>query len=107
MECQKDALLTDSSPLTSITSHDLYLKAMKEMYPQTNIEWLRSSMAFHEDWAKTRAVAALKAFISVKRMISDGILVFDDRASLSDNDSSESSVASYMQKKPKKEKEFG
>ena len=35
------ALLTDSSPLTSITSKDLYLKAIQEMYPQTNIDWLR------------------------------------------------------------------
>lgn len=102
MEVQKAALLTDSSPSTIMTSHDLYLKGVKEMYPHTNIEWLRSSMAFHEDWASTRAVAALTAFISVKSMISDGKLVYDDRASLSDDDSSKSIVASYMQKKPKK-----
>ncbi len=32
MEVQKDALLTDYSALTSMTSHDLYLKAIEEMY---------------------------------------------------------------------------
>ena len=30
---QKDALLTDSYALTSMALNDLYLKAIKEMYP--------------------------------------------------------------------------
>ncbi len=71
MEVQKDALLTDSYALTSMTSHDLYLKAIKEMYPDVVIGQLSSNMEFHEDWATTRAVAALKAFTTVKSMISD------------------------------------
>ena len=77
MEVQKDALLTDSSALTSMTSHELYLKAIKEMYPDVVIGRLSSNIAFHEDWATTRAVAALKAFTTVKSMISDTKLVYD------------------------------
>ena len=59
-------------------------------------------MAFHEDWGTTRAVAAFKAFTTVKNMISDEKLVYDDRTSLFDDDDSDTSVASYMQKKTKK-----
>ena len=49
MEVQQNAsaLPTDSSPSTSITSQDMYLKAIQEMYPQTNIDWLRRIMAYH------------------------------------------------------------
>ncbi len=57
-------------------------------------------MAFHEDWATTRAVAALKAFTTVKSIVSDKKLVYDDRTSLSYD--SDESVASHIQKKPKK-----
>ena len=38
----------------------------------------------------------------MKSMISDEKLVYDDRTSLSDYDDSDASVASYIQKKPKK-----
>ncbi len=54
------------------------MKAIEEMYPKFNTGWLRSNMAFHEDWATTRAVAAQKAFITVKSMITEEKLVFDD-----------------------------
>ena len=51
-------------------------------------------MSFQEDWATTRAVAALKAFITVKSMITEEKLVYDD--------DSDESVASYMKKKHRK-----
>ena len=43
MEVQKDALLTDDSyAVTSMTSHELYLKAIKEMYSNVVIGRLSS-----------------------------------------------------------------
>ena len=69
------------------------------MYTEFNTGWLRSNMAFHEDLATSRAVAALKAFNTVKSMLTEEKLVYDDRTSLSYD--SDESVASYMQKKPK------
>ncbi len=103
MEVHKGALLADSSVLTSMTSHDLYLKAIKEMHHDVVIGWLSSNMSFHKDWAKTRAVAALKACMTVNSMISDKKLVDDDRTSLFDDNDSVASIASYMKKKPKRE----
>ena len=47
------------------------------------------------------AVAALEAFITVKSMISDKKLVYNDWTSLSDDDDSDGNVARYVQKKPK------
>ncbi len=90
-----------------MTSHDLYLKAIKEIYPDSVIGWLSSNMTFHKDWATTRTVAALRAFTTVKSMMSYEKLVYDDRTSLSDydvsdDDDSDASVASNMQKKSKK-----
>ncbi len=70
------------------------------MYLTFNTGCMRSNMAFHEDWATTRAVSALKAFMTLKSMISDKKLVYDDRISISDQDDSEDSVVCYMQKKP-------
>ncbi len=72
-------------------------------------------MAFHEDWATTRAIAALKAFTAVKSMITKEKLVYDNRTSLSDYDDSDESgasndddsdgnEASHKWKKPKKPK---
>jgi len=75
-----------------------YLQAIKEMYPGTNIHQLSSCLQYFDNWATVRAAAALKAFAAVKDMIQNGKLVYDDRASLSDDDS----VASYMKPKPKK-----
>ena len=88
--------------LTDFAAHDSYLKAIKEMYPQTNMDQLSINMAFHEDWATIRATAALIALTEGKRVITDKKLVYYDRTSLSDYDDSDASVASYMQKKPKK-----
>ena len=64
------------------------------MYTEFNTGWLRSNMAFHEDWATTRAAAALKAFNTVKSMLTEEKLVYDDRTSLSDYDNSDESGAS-------------
>ena len=93
MEIQKE---------TSMTSHELYLKAIKEICPDVPIGQLSSNMAFHKDWATTRAFADLKAFTIVKSMISDKKLVYYDRTSIDDDDDSDESVASYMQKSPRK-----
>jgi hypothetical protein len=60
---------------------------------------LKSNIAFHEDWAKTRSVAALKAFTTVKSMISDEKLVYDRSSLYYDSDERN---AGYMQKTPKK-----
>ena len=67
------------------------------MYPQHNIDRLKSSMVFHEDWATTRAVAALKAFTTVKSMITDEKLGYAQ----SDDDDSDASVANVNQKSPR------
>ena len=63
-------------------------------------------MAFHEDWATTRAVAALKVFNTVKSMHTEEKMVYDDRISLSDYYDSDESGASNNDKwkKPKKSK---
>ena len=60
-------------------------------------------MAFHQDWATARAVAALKAFNTVKSMLTEEKLVYDDRTSLSDYYDSDESDASQMKKKPRKQ----
>ena len=57
--------------IPSVPSRDLYLKVIEEMYPTFSTGRLRSNMAFQEDWATTRAVAALKAFTTVKSMITE------------------------------------
>ena len=85
------------------------------MYTDFTTGWLRSNMAFQEDWATTRAVAALKAFNTVKSMLTEEKLVYDDRTFLSDydnsdesgasnDDDSDESEASRKWKKPKKPK---
>ena len=112
----KQPLKTPSATaLTSYSTRDLYLKAIEEVYIEFNTGWLRSNMAFHEDWATTRAVAALKAFNTVKSMLTEEKLVYDERTSLSDyyesdesgasnDDDSDESEASCKWKKPKKPK---
>ena len=109
----KQPLKTPSATaLTNYSTRDLYLKAIEEMYTDFTTGWLRSNMAFNEDWATTRAVAALKAFNTVKSMLTEGKLVYDDRTSLSDyydsdesgasnDDDSDESEASRKWKKPK------
>ena len=84
--------------LNDFPARDLYLKAIKEMYPQHNIDRLKSNMVIHEDWATTRAVAASKAFITVKSMISDEKLGYAQ----SDDDDSDASDSDDKPKKPKK-----
>ena len=82
-------------------SQELYLDAIHEMYPELNVDRLSNHMIFREDWATVRASAALKAFMAVKNMITEKKIVYSNRTSYSDDDSDES-VASYIQKKPKK-----
>ena len=94
---QKQSLL-----LKSLTTKEMYLKAIQEMYPEANMGLLSSNLAIYEDWDNVRAVAALKAFTAVRKMITEKTLVYDNRTSLSDDEDSDGSCASYMQKKPKK-----
>ena len=90
------------SVLKSPTKNDLYLQAIQEMYPGINTGRLSSNLAYYENWAQVRATAALKAFTTVKKMITEKKIVYDNRTSLSDDESSDGSYASYIQKKPKK-----
>lgn len=90
------------SVLKSPTTNDLYLQAIQEMYPGINTGRLSSHLTYYEDWAQVRATAALKAFTTVKKMITEKKIVYDKRTSLSDDESSDGSYASYVQKKPKK-----
>ena len=76
------------------------MDAIHEMYPELNVIRLENHMIFHEDWATVRASAALKAFTAVKNMITEKKIVYSTRTSYSDD--SDESVASYIQKKPKK-----
>ena len=94
------------SVLKSTTTKDLYLRAIQEMYPGINTGRLSSNMTFYENWAQVRATAALKAFTTVKKMITEKKIVYDNRTSLSDDESSDGSYASYIQKK-NKESELG
>ena len=68
------------------------------MYPELNVDRLSNHMIFREDWATVRASAALKlkTFTAVKNMITEKKIVYS--TSYSDDES----VASYIQKKPKK-----
>ena len=77
-----------------------YLDAIHEMYPEVNVVRLENHLMFNENWATMRASAALKAFTTVKNMITEKKIVYSTRTSY-DEDSDES-VASYIQKKPKK-----
>ncbi len=70
------------------------------MYPEMNVHRLSSHLIFYENWATVRASAALKAFMAVKNMITEKKIVYS--TSYSDDDYSDESVASYIQKKPKK-----
>jgi hypothetical protein len=76
------------------------------MYPQLTIDSLRSNMVLDEDWPNHRVNAADNAFRAVKDMIQAKELSLgssDDDVKCYDSEgNSVSSVASYMQKKPKK-----
>ena len=100
-ESNPTRMSTTSSQETLPATKESYLDAIHKMYPEMIITKLSNYLPYFEDWATVRAAAALKAFMAVKDMIAHGNLVYDNRASLSDDDSDDS-VASYMQKKPKK-----
>jgi hypothetical protein len=90
------------SLLKPMSTNDLYLKVIQEMYPGMNTGRLSSNLTYYENWAQVRATASLKAFTTVKKMITEKKIVYDNRMSLSDDESSDGSYASYIQKKPKK-----
>jgi hypothetical protein len=90
------------SVLKSTSTKELYLRAIHEMYPGINTGWLSSNMTFYETWAQVRATAALKAFTFVRNLIVEKKNLYDNRTSLSDDESSDGSYASYIQKKSKK-----
>jgi hypothetical protein len=98
------------SMFKSTTTKDLYLRAIQEMYPGVNTVRLSSNLTFYENWAQVRATAALKAFITVRNMITEKKIVYDNTTSLSDNKSSDGSSdgspAGCVQKK-NKESEHG
>jgi hypothetical protein len=77
--------------LKSPTTKDLYLQAIQEMYPGINTGRLSSNLTYYENWAQVRATAALKAFTTVKKMITEKKIVYDNRLSLSDDESSDGS----------------
>ena len=76
------------------------------MHPGINTGWLSSNLAFYENWAQVRATAALKAFTTVKKMVTEKKIVYDNRTSLSDDESSDGSSdgspAGCVQWRPKK-----
>jgi hypothetical protein len=84
------------------TTNDLYLQAIQEMYPGINTGRLSSNLTYYENWEQVRATAALKAFTTVKKMTTEKKIVYDNRASLSDDESSDGCYASYVQKKQRK-----
>jgi len=57
--------------LKSLNTKEMYLKAVQEMYPDANMGLLSSNLAIYEDWGNVRAVAALKAFTDVRKMITE------------------------------------
>jgi hypothetical protein len=73
------------SVLKSTTTKDLYPRAIQEIYPGINTGWMSINLTFYENWAQVRATAALKAFITVKTMITEKKIKYDNRASLSDD----------------------
>ena len=94
--------MCEMTAIPSAPSCDLHLKAIEEMYCQINTGWLISNTAFHEDRARTRTVASLKASTTVKSMLTEENLVYDERTSFSEYDDSDESAACQLQKKPKK-----
>jgi hypothetical protein len=95
-----------SPVLAAIMSKEMYIKEIQTMFPDMNCGQLSSNITFSEDWVRDRARAAEYAFNTVKKMISDKKLVYDNRTSLSDDESSygssESSPAGCVQWRPKK-----
>ena len=102
MDIHHVAKQKELSFLKSPTTNDLYLRAIQEMYPGINTGWLSSNLTQYENRAKVRATAALKAFTTVKKMIVEKNIVYYNRMSLSDDESSDGSYASYIQKKQRK-----
>ena len=76
-----------SPVLAAIMSKEMYIKEIQTMFPDMNCGRLSSNITFSEDWVRDRARAAEYAFNTVKKMISDKKLVYDNRTSLSDDES--------------------
>jgi hypothetical protein len=56
------------------------------MYPNTEIFRIEFHTIISEDWRHVRGRASLKAFTTVKNLIANGHLRYDDRTSLSDDE---------------------
>ena len=111
---QSDTGTSTAAPIT--TTHlaagegkftrEMYLTAVQDMYPEHNIDYLRSHMVLDEDWPNVRVNAASNAFRAVKDMIQAKELVFgssnDDDKCYDSDSNTVASAASYMEKKPKK-----
>ena len=72
--------------LKSPTTNDLYLQAIQEVYPGINTGRLSSNLTYNENRAQVRATAALKAFTTLKKMITEKKIVYDNRTSLYSDD---------------------
>jgi hypothetical protein len=59
------------SVLKSTMTRDIYLRAVQEMYPGINTGQLSSIFTYYENWTQIRVTAALQAFTTVKKMISE------------------------------------
>lgn len=113
---QSDIGTSTAAPITAThlaagerkSTREMYLTAVQDMYPEHNMGYLRSHMVLDEDWANVRANAASNAFRAVKDIIEakepECESRNDDDKHYDSDGNTVSSVASYMQKKPKKTK---
>ena len=104
---ERESTRDSSQTLTPQEVVELYLIGVQDMYPELTIgSSLRSNMVLDEDWPNHRVNAADNAFRAVKDMIQAKELSLgssdDDDKDYDSDGNSVSSVASYMQKKPKK-----
>ena len=111
---QSDIRTSTAAPITATHlaagerkfTREMYLTAVKDMYPEHNMDYLRSHMVLDDDWRNVRLNAASNAFRAVKDIIEakepvSGSSNDDDKQYDSDGNTV-ASVASYMEKKPKK-----
>jgi hypothetical protein len=84
----------------------MYLTGVAELYPSMNVGYLRSHVVLDEDWLELRYAAADKAFRAVEALIAEEKLELqschDNDKSYDSDGNTVSSVASYIQEKPKK-----
>ena len=111
---QSDIRTSTAAPITATHlaagerkfTREMYLTAVKDMYPEHNMDYLRSHMVLDDDWRNVRLNAASNAFRAVKDIIEakepvSGSSNDDDKCYDSDGNTV-ASDASHVQKKPKK-----